>query len=58
MEQPTEIGKEAEIEVLPADVNKIIACDESLNNASSIILLAVEPQTSDIFNIKLMKCGG
>lgn len=58
VEQPMRVGTEAEMKALPADVRRIIACDESLKNASSAILLATEPQACGIFNIKLMKCGG
>jgi len=58
VEQPMRVGTEAEMKALPADVRKIIACDESIKNASSAILLATKPQACGIFNIKLMKCGG
>lgn len=58
VEQPMRVGTEAEMKALPAEVRRIIACDESLKNASSAILLAAEPQACGIFNIKLMKCGG
>lgn len=58
VEQPMKVGTETEMKALPADVRKIIACDESLKNASSAILLSSEPKACGIFNIKLMKCGG
>lgn len=58
VEQPMKVGTESEMRTLPADVRRIIACDESLINAGSAILLATEPQACGIFNIKLMKCGG
>ena len=58
MEQPMKVGTESEMRTLPADVRGIIACDESLKNASSAILLATDPRACGIFNIKLMKCGG
>lgn len=58
VEQPMRVGTEAEMKTLPADVRRIIACDESLINASSAILLASDPPACGIFNIKLMKCGG
>lgn len=57
-EQPMRVGTEAEMKGLPAEVRRVIACDESLKNARSAILLAAEPQACGIFNIKLMKCGG
>jgi len=56
--QPMRVGTESEMRTLPADVRKIIACDESLINAGSAILLASDPPACGIFNIKLMKCGG
>jgi len=58
VEQPMKVGTESEMRKLPADVRRIIACDESLINASSAMLLAQEPKACGIFNIKLMKCGG
>jgi L-alanine-DL-glutamate epimerase-like enolase superfamily enzyme len=58
IEQPVRVGNEAELKSLPADIRKIIACDESLKNVKSAIYLASEPQACGIFNIKLMKCGG
>ena len=58
VEQPMRVGSEAEMKVLPVDVRRIIACDESLKNSSSAFLLASEPHACGIFNIKLMKCGG
>jgi L-Ala-D/L-Glu epimerase len=58
LEQPMKVGKEAEMKKMPAEVRKIIACDESLKNDKSAFFLAVEPQACGIFNIKLMKCGG
>jgi L-Ala-D/L-Glu epimerase len=58
VEQPMPVGAESEMKALPADLRRIIACDEALKNASSAIFLATEPQACGIFNIKLMKCGG
>jgi L-Ala-D/L-Glu epimerase len=58
VEQPMKVGTETEMKSLPADVRKIIACDESLKNSTSALFLAAEPQACGIFNIKLMKCGG
>ena len=58
LEQPMQVGKEAEMKKLPKEVRRIIACDESLKNDKSAFLLASEPPACGIFNIKLMKCGG
>ena len=58
VEHPMKVSIEAEMKSLPAEIRKIIACDESLKNVGSALYLASEPQACGIFNIKLMKCGG
>jgi len=58
IEQPMRVGTELEMKMLPPNIRKIIACDESLTNINSAIALTTEPQACGIFNIKLMKCGG
>jgi L-Ala-D/L-Glu epimerase len=58
IEQPMKVGSEQEMRSLPDEVKKIIACDESLKNSGSALMLASEPKACGIFNIKLMKCGG
>jgi len=58
MEQPMPAGAEADMRMLPLEVRKQIACDESLKNAQSAIQLVQAPSVCGIFNIKLMKCGG
>ena len=58
VEQPMRVGTEIEMKALPADVRRIIACDESLKNVNSAIFLSSDPRACGIFNIKLMKCGG
>jgi L-alanine-DL-glutamate epimerase-like enolase superfamily enzyme len=58
IEQPMPVGSEAIMRTLPAEVRKIMACDESLKNARSALELVAEPSICGIFNIKLMKCGG
>jgi L-Ala-D/L-Glu epimerase len=58
IEQPLRVGAEEEMKAMPADLRRIIACDESLTNVGSAIYLATKPQACGIFNIKLMKCGG
>ena len=58
IEQPLPVGKEAEMNKLPDEIRKKMACDESLKNAKSAFQLASTPRTCGIFNIKLMKCGG
>ena len=52
------VGSEAIMRTLPAEVRKIMACDESLKNVRSALDLVAEPPVCRIFNIKLMKCGG
>lgn len=58
IEQPMRVRREEEMKALPANIRRIIACDESLKDARSAVLLATEPAACGIFNIKLMKCGG
>lgn len=58
IEQPMPVGTEAAMRTLPQAIRNIIACDESLKNAKSALQLAQPPQVGNIFNIKLMKCGG
>jgi L-alanine-DL-glutamate epimerase-like enolase superfamily enzyme len=58
IEQPMPVGREKEMNLLPDEIRKITACDESLKNSVSAFQLSSDPQTCGIFNIKLMKCGG
>ena len=58
IEQPIPAGFENEMRLLPEDIKKIIAADESLVTASDAISLANSPKACNFFNIKLMKCGG
>jgi len=58
IEQPMPVGTEAAMRTLPPTIRTLIACDESLKNATSALHLAQPPQVGGIFNIKLMKCGG
>ena len=58
VEQPMPAGSEEEMRMLPTEIRKIIACDESLHHVKSAIDLVAEPKACGIFNIKLMKCGG
>lgn len=57
MEQPLPKGQE--IQLYPR-INKQVklVADESLINEQSAIELAKSPHSFDVFNIKLMKCGG
>jgi len=58
IEQPLPVGLESDMKKLPDDLRRIIACDESLKNTGSAFQLASDPVACNIFNIKLMKCGG
>lgn len=58
IEQPMPVGEEKKMDLLPYEIRKMMACDESLKNSASAFKLATEPQTCGIFNIKIMKCGG
>lgn len=56
IEQPLPAGKE---ELLSPRINSVkLAADESLINEQSAIQLTCVPRPFDIFNVKLMKCGG
>lgn len=56
IEQPLQAGME---EWLSPRINTVkLAADESLLNEQSAIQLTSEPRPFDIFNVKLMKCGG
>lgn len=57
IEQPVSVKKVRDLKLLPSDVRKKIACDESLTDKRSALDLAGE-NICGIFNIKLMKCGG
>lgn len=58
IEQPMPVGTEMEMKRLPSAVKSKIACDESLQNATSALELINGSGACGIFNIKLMKCGG
>jgi L-alanine-DL-glutamate epimerase-like enolase superfamily enzyme len=57
LEQPTAVGKEAELDSLDEGIRTRIAGDESLKNARYALQFA-NKKTFGIYNIKLMKCGG
>ncbi len=57
-EQPVKVADTHELRLLPAELRRTIAADESLVSPQDAMLLAAEPQPCGIFNIKLMKCGG
>ena len=58
VEQPLQVGREAELLALPRAERKIIAGDESLKDARAALGFATEEGPFGIYNIKLMKCGG
>ncbi|TRZ76013.1 MAG: dipeptide epimerase [Chitinophagaceae bacterium] len=58
IEQPLPVGKE--LDLLDDDIYRkaILMADESLQNAKSALDFSQAPQPFEVFNIKLMKCGG
>jgi len=58
IEQPLPAKSVAELRMLPDDVKKMIAADESLLSPGDALALTQAPRAAGIFNIKLMKCGG
>ncbi len=58
IEQPVKANMVEEMKALPADIRKKIAADESLISPSDALNLLDGKRACEIFNIKLMKCGG
>lgn len=58
IEQPLEVGLEAQLQSLDENARKKLAADESLKNPKIALQLTHPPAPYGIFNIKLMKCGG
>lgn len=58
IEQPLPAKDIAEMKSLPKEVREVLAADESLITPEDAIELIKPPKAADIFNIKLMKCGG
>ena len=57
VEQPFERGQESAMSILPADLRRLLAADESLHGAADALKIAGD-HSHGILNIKLMKCGG
>jgi L-Ala-D/L-Glu epimerase len=58
IEQPLPAKAIDEMKVLPEEIRRVIAADESLISPSDAMKLVMPPRAAGIFNIKLMKCGG
>ncbi len=58
IEQPLPAKNVQELKSLPKEVKKVIAADESLISPKDALNLNNGEKACDIFNIKLMKCGG
>ena len=58
IEQPLPVAQTDEYQQLPAEIKQLIALDESLVTPGDAAQLVAPPGSGDIFNIKLMKCGG
>lgn len=57
IEQPLGVKDTGKFSLLPLNIRKLIAADESLVNEADALKLA-HPVACGIFNVKLMKCGG
>ncbi|MDH5399204.1 MAG: dipeptide epimerase [Cyclobacteriaceae bacterium] len=58
IEQPIAAKAVDEMKSLPAEIREKIAADESIISAKDAIRLLDGTRACEIFNIKLMKCGG
>jgi L-Ala-D/L-Glu epimerase len=58
IEQPLKAKAINEMKSLPDEIKRIIAADESLISPVDALTLIKPPLACNIFNIKLMKCGG
>jgi len=58
IEQPLPAKSIEEMKALPDEVREVVAADESLISPQDALELIKPPRACDIFNIKLMKCGG
>ncbi len=58
IEQPLPAKEITAMKNLPREVRAVVAADESLITPMDAIELIKPPKAADIFNIKLMKCGG
>ncbi len=58
IEQPLPAREVGAMKQLPEEIKKVLAADESLITPADALTLIKPPRAADIFNIKLMKCGG
>jgi len=58
IEQPLKQDQAEDMRILPPDLKKIVAVDETLISPKDALNLVQEPKAAGIFNIKLMKCAG
>ncbi len=58
IEQPLPAKDVTAMKALPREVRNVVAIDESLITPADAIELIKPPKAANIFNIKLMKCGG
>ncbi len=58
LEQPVKANAIDELRALPPAMRALLCADESLLAPADALRLAVTPRPAEIFNIKLMKCGG
>ena len=58
IEQPVPSDQTAALLSFTAEERKKFVADEALKDSSSALLLSHHPHAYEVFNIKLMKCGG
>lgn len=58
IEQPVPADATATLLEFPLEDRKKFVADEALKDSSSALLLSHQPHAYQVFNIKLMKCGG
>jgi L-alanine-DL-glutamate epimerase-like enolase superfamily enzyme len=58
IEQPLPAEQIEEMRSLPAEIRQVLAADESLIGPEDAANIIGETNACEIFNIKLMKCGG
>ncbi len=57
-EQPIPVSALEDMRLLPEEIRRTIAADETLISPKDALNLVQKPAACGIFNVKLMKCGG
>jgi L-alanine-DL-glutamate epimerase-like enolase superfamily enzyme len=58
LEQPVPAAETGGLRALPEDLRARVAIDEPLLAPADALALAAPPRPGEVFNVKLMKCGG